>query len=265
MDEKPFRISLPLTRPHQAEVYAFASAMAIAEPFSNVRCRVFEVTRSLDGAQVEVVHLAEGEINTAIANPDQREGLVELEFIFTKMGTQGLRAGLPANPTCSLVYGGPGCLSDNSVLHNGSSYFPNHYASGKPKIRRAFVEMQFAETRRSQLVMLTISATQHAGADQRTLTTMPRGWWLGSYLSYRGLSIPIRDWWWNLTLGTGTSSFVLGKIPPQSWAYGGTNPLLLVPGCPKTRTACDARNNLSNWGAYGYGIPAYNPLFDERN
>lgn len=272
IEDKPFRISLPTNRPDQPAVFWFANALASLEPFPPVRVLVFEVSRPFDGTSYDICHLAEGEILNSRTNPDGKDNIVEIEFSPTKSNLKNIKLGLPANASCGLTYGGAGCLKDNTVFYDSSSYYPLHtqVISGygtKPKVRRAWVELTTDTGLRRQRVNLVLSRTQHAGASNLTLTSQPRGWWLGSYLTKDGLAIPIRDWWWSPSTSSGTNIFILGKIPPASWLYNPSldNKLLLVPGCSKTKAACTDRANLAAFAGYGYGIPAYNPLIDDAS
>jgi hypothetical protein len=267
LDDKSFRVFLPLTRP-ESPAYWLAEQMDRAEPLSPVSCRVLQVFRALDGSMEEVVYLAEGDLGTSKSNPDGKEGVVELEFAPAKASLKNTKLGIPANGTCGWTYGRTGCYKNIYQLLSPADYYPSHLLpSTNPKVRICNVEMTFPEGRRSQVVSLSLSQTQHAGADQRTLTSLPRGWWINAYLTVGGLSIPIRDWWWNQTNNTGSNLFVLGKVPPSSWAYNGgiNNFLLLVPGCTKTKLACTQRENTLRWGAFGFAIPAYNPLLDAKS
>lgn len=266
MDEKPFRITLPTTRP-ESPAFPLAESLSRAEPYPPVSCSILQVFRALDGSQEEVVYLAEGSLASSVSNPDGKEGLVELEFVPAKAQLKNIKLGIPANPTCGWTYGRSGCYKDIYQPLTPADYFPSHYLPGGfPKIRVMSVELTFQEARRSQAVSLALSRTQHVGADLRTLTDMPRGWWIGAYLSRGGLSIPIRDWWWSPATA-GTSLFVLGKVAPSSWEYVGAsdNFLTLVPGCSKTKQACNLRQNTLRWSAFGYAIPAYNPLLDDKS
>lgn len=270
VEDKNFKVLLPTNRPEQPAVNWFAKAMASLEPFPPVRALVFEVNSSFDGQKVDIVYLAEGEILNSRSNPDGKDSIVEMEFIPSKSNCKNIKLGIPANPTCAWGFGQAGCLKDNTIFHDSSSYFPNHFEvvagyGSRPKIRRCYVELTTASGSRRQLVQLFLSRTAHAGASNNTLLQLPQGWWIGSYLMNNGLAIPIRDWWYNATTQSGTNTFVLGKIPPASWLYSLSldNKILLVPGCNKTKTSCDARANLSKFGGFGYAIPAYNPLVDD--
>jgi hypothetical protein len=266
VDEKPFRVTLPLTRP-ESPAFALADSMDKAEPSPPISCSVVQVVRALDGSQEELIHLAEGSLVSSVSNPDGKEGLVELEFAPEKAQLKSVKLGIPANPTCGWTYGRTGCYKNIFQPLGPGDYFPNHYlAGGFPKVRVSQVELSLTEGRRSQAVSLALSRTQHAGADIRTLTDLPRGWWVNAYLTRGGLSIPIRDWWWSPTT-SGTQLFVLGKVPPASWVYDNSsdNYLTLVPGCTKTKQACALRQNTLRWAAFGYAIPAYNPLLDDRS
>lgn len=272
IEDKPTRILLPVNRGMQPEIDFFVETLASPAPVENIRMRMFEVTKSLDGTAVEILHLAEGQIESSRLNPEGKKNILELSFVPSKSTLKDIPLGIPANASCGFTYGAAGCMLDIFTLYDGTSYFPNNLAAGKPKIRAAWVEVRsfyLAQNARSQVVNLTLSPFMHAGGNQNTILTLPRGWWLGSYLTRNGLSIPVRDWWYNLTAGIGTNTFVLGKIPPTSWLYNSVPPpgpvCKLIPGCSKTHQACDLRNNLVNWGGFGHAIPAYNPLYDEAN
>lgn len=268
IDDKPFKILLPVGRGMHEDIDWFVDELSRPSPFENIRLRLFEVTRSMDGQKSDITHLAEGQIQLSRLNPEGKQNVLELEFMPSKGTLADIPMGIPANPGCAFTYGGVGCGVDITVAYGPGDYFPNHVAGGKPKIRTAMVELRsFYSGARAQIVTLTISPFHHSGASQNTILALPRGYWLGAYLFKNGLAIPIRDWWYNQTAGIGTNNFVLGKIPPRSWHFNfvsGTT-VKLIPGCSKTRQACDLRNNLINWGAFGHAIPAYNPLYDDIN
>lgn len=266
VEDKPFFVVLPL-KCDQAPTQVMVDGLASPAPFSPVRVRVLELTKLPSSSGVEVSYLAEGEVSASQSNPEDMEGFLKLETLASKSNLSAISLGIPANPTCGLTYGGAGCGINTGVYYDGSSYFPNNYSGGFPLVRRAYIELRqaYPSADRTQVVDIRMSATRHPGASQLTLTTMPRGWWINAHLEKDGIVVPIRDWWWNSLISSGTNFFVLGKIPPKSWFYDNVqdNYLVLVPGCSKTKIACGLRNNSSNWDALGYAIPAYNPLYDE--
>ncbi len=262
LDEKPFNITLPTSRGLNPDLDTVVQEWSSPTPVSTIRVKVFEVLNTDIANEQRTIHLASGTVKLSRRNPDGRPGVVQLEVHSVKSLLEDAKLGIQANAQCGWTFGGMGCGLDTSLMFDAGTYFPNQ--SGR--VRRCFVELyMFYSGVRTQAVTLHASAYRHPGITDQTITQQPNGWWVGGFLVRGGLSISIRDWFWNSQANSGTTSFVLSKYPPKHWAYDPLkrNEILLVPGCAKTVEACRQRNNEINFGGVGYGIPAYNPIFEE--
>ncbi len=266
VDEKNFSITLPMSRGVNPAIDSWCQEIASPIPFSPIYVKVSEILTPMDPADQKRLFLAEGVVAITRRNPNGSSNLVELEATPTKSGLENIKLGIQANPQCVWTYGQEGCGKEIFQFFDPSTYYPNQWAVA----RRGWVELQMLYTGiRTQQVSLRLNPAIHNSTSEpvRTITNQPKGWWLGGSLVYGGLSIPIRDWLWDDNLNVGTDQFVLGRMPPKSWAYDPlrNNLIMLVPGCSKTPEACALRNNSANFGGLGYGMPAYNPMLDQDN
>lgn len=264
LDEKPFTVTLPTSRGTHPDMDEIVSEWASPVPVSNIKVQVFEILDTGNSDEQRTIYLANGTVKLSRRNPDGKPNSVALEVHSVKSMLEDIKLGIQANAQCVWTYGGQGCGLDNTAFFDPSTYYPNQ----STRIRRCFVELRMFYTGlRTQAVVLHASTYRHPGITDQTIIQQPKGWWVGGYLLRGGLAISIRDWFWNATANSGTTTFVLSKFPPKHWQYDPLvrNEVVLVPGCSKTVAACRQRNNEINFGGLGYGIPAYNPIFEEGN
>jgi hypothetical protein len=81
-------------------------------------------------------------------------------------------------------------------------------------------------------------------------------YWHRGFVEIDGLRITIRDW--DEAAGT---TFKLVRQPPTHWVG---QPVVVTPGCDKTIETCrDRWDNEERFGGFGYGIPAYMPIYED--
>ena len=213
------------------------------------------VTSTQEDTLVE--YLYNGVLEKSTRNPSGKLGKMKLSFMpeyLSKLEESSL--GRRCDVTCDHIWGSTGCGIDITRFFDSLSYYPAHSA----KIRRATVQCSILSPHSMRTVSLVLDPVAHPGANQFTITRQPQGWWVRGWLEKDGLRIMIADWRFDTTTGFGTNIFVLSRVPPSSW-QGAL--VTLVPGCQRTPEACALRNNSSNFGGLGVGIPAYNPTTEE--
>lgn len=267
LEDKPFRIRLPLARGLHASIDEFAKSMASPVPYPKVRVLVFEKVETEATAEQVITYLGEGEVLLSRRNPSGKPNIVELEVHPTKTLAKELKLGIPANPQCAWTFGGTGCTVDNTRYYTpGVDTYPP--VGPYYQVRRFAVLLTMLGASRTQVVQLDSAFPGPIPTAAFTIRTAK--WWVGGHVldPVTGVTIRIRDWWYDSNLNSGTNKFVLARVPPKEWDSTlrpvGFPALVLVPGCRKTKDACDERQNLANFGGFGYGIPAYNPMQDIR-
>jgi hypothetical protein len=265
VSEEAARIELPTLR---SEVHPELSSMAVAmgSPRAVPRTRVMVMNLLRDGTDSKMLYLYEGKLEKTTRNPDGKRNVVRLEFLSELVsGLKDASLGRRCDPECDVVFGKAGCWVDNSLFFNptnGSTPTLGNSTAHIGKIRRAMVIASFVPPYSSREVSLLLDTTapEHTGIyvplAQLCITNQLSDWWVRSYLQKGGLKITIQQW------KPQTALFTLNRIPPSSW--DGAR-LELVIDCSKTSAACAARQNTSNFGGIGIGIPAYNPTIDLPN
>lgn len=261
LSEDPCKLTLPLNRPLHPPLLSFA--LSLSKPRAAPRARV-RVINLLQAAEEDFtpVFLYEGILDRVNRNPEGKKNQIELEFqteLRYQLGEISL--GRRADPECDHIYGKNGCFVDNTQFFSLSDNWPNNYK----KIRRAWVIASVSSQSFSREVTVSLDPAMHPGMDNRTISDQPRGWWVRSFFEKNTVRIPVQEWFWNETGNTGTLTFVLNRIPPEDW---NNSRVLLVHGCPQTPEACKDRNpgvSPLPFGGLGFGIPAYNPVFEVRN
>ena len=255
LSEEPLVVTVPTQRPLHPPLQAIAMQLSLPRSAPHMEIRIINLLKAGED-EFTPVFVYEGILDRVKRNPEGKKNVVELEFQ-TELRYQlsDISLGMRADPECGHIYGRNGCFVDNSQFFSAGDYFPNQFK----KIRRAWVTASFFLPNNGRQVTLSPDAAMHPGMPLQTLTAQPRTWWIRSYLEKNTVRIPIQEWFWNDTIGQGTNIFVLNRIPPADWH---NSRLLLVHGCPQTSDACAERNNTINFGAYGFGIPAYNPTLD---
>lgn len=266
LEDKPFKVKLPLARGLNVAVDEFAKSLASPTPYPKITVLVFEKIDTEATSEQTIVYLGEGEVLLSRRNPNGSPNIVEMEVHSSKTLAKDLKLGIPANPQCGFTFGGTGCGVDNSLYFNPAT---DPFPTVPPYlIRRFLVDLTMLGATRTQAVQLD---SYVPGIIPNTaFTVRSKGWWIGGHIldPFSGITIRIRDWWHTNSANIGTNKFVLAKVPPKDWAASvrpaGLPKLVLVPGCRKTATACQERQNIANFGGFGYGIPAYNPMQDVR-
>ena len=255
--EDPCKMVLPLNREKvHSDFAAMCQIMATPRAFPRTSVRVMELVKS-SPTDTKTLYHYEGVISKAIRNPSGRTNVLEIE-VETELreGVKDVSLGRRCDPQCDLIYGGSGCYVDNTQFFGVGTYYPAQFK----QIRRAKVRMVFSAGPNPRLVTLTMDPVTHPGADIRTITEQPKGWWEAAYIERDGLRIRVQAWVWDEA--GATNRFVLNQMPPVSWDNAvGT----LIPDCNRTREACADRNNIGLFGGLGYGIPAYNPTLELPN
>lgn len=269
VSEEAAIIELPTERSLvHPELSSMAAQMASPRAVPRTRVRIMQLLVS--GEMTKVIYPYEGKLEKVTRNPDGKKSVVRLEFLSElASGLENASLGRRCDPECDVVFGKAGCWVDNSLFFNpANSSAPSagdtlaHYS----KVRRAKVIASFVApyTSRQVSLLLDTSAAEHAGMSvapyavlaQQCITQQPQDWWVRSFLQKGGLRITVQEWKQNSSL------FTLNRIPPSSWDGA---QLELVIDCPRTSTACAARQNTANFGGIGIGIPAYNPTIDLPN
>lgn len=254
LSEEPAKMVIPSNRPEvHSELAAFATMIGSLRPFARTVVRVIEILKTSE-SDTKVLFLYEGVITKVTRNPSGRSQVVEVE-LQTELheGLSDISLGRRCDPQCDLVYGSNGCGVNNKLLFDNSTYYPNQLK----QTRNASVIVSFTDNAR--LISVAMNPIIHPGADLRTITEQEPGWWDASYFMKDGLRLRVQSWVFNTSTQTGTELFLLNQTPPSSWE-GAVATLVL--DCQRTRQACSDRNNLSNFGGLGHGIPAYNPTLE---
>lgn len=266
LDDKPLRVRLPLARGLHVAIDEFAKSLASPIPYPKVRVLIFERVDTEATNEQVITYLGEGEVLITRRNPSGKPNIVELEVHPTKTLAKDLKLGIPANPQCAWTFGGTGCTVDNTRFYTPGVDSPTPIAPYP--VRRFYVSLTMLGASRTQVVQL--DSYVPAVIPNTAFTMRSARWWVGGHVldPVTGVTIRIRDWWFDSNLNSGTNKFVLARVPPKEWDATVRPPsfgaLYLVPGCRKTKEACDERQNLINFGAFGYAIPAYNPMQDIR-
>lgn len=257
LNEEPAKVVIPTNRPEVHSALAqFATTISSLRAFPRTIVRVIEILRT-STSDSRTLYLYEGIITKVQRNPSGRTNVMELD-VETELheGLTDVSLGRRCDPQCDVIFGSNGCGVDNRKFFDTLTYYPNHVK----KTRKASVVVSFSGSD-PRMVLLTLDPVVHPGADNRTITEQPEGWWEASYLERGGLRMRVQSWVFRPYVGAGTNKFVLNQIPPPDWD-GAVAALVL--DCPRTPQACADRNNTINFGGLGHGIPAYNPTLETK-
>lgn len=249
--ENAIKITLML-KGQNNEIYALLDGMSSGRAWPKTRVRIREIQMSpSDGSEERMLYLFNGVLTKATRNPSGNPNIVELECSWEKARLDGRRFGISAFESCSWVYGGEGCGKrilqyPQSITNYGSAY-NWHY-----------VRMNSFGGTLASLVADSGNSTEQA---QIAGPNQSIDKWSDGFLESEGLRVGIREYRPN------TALFLLERVPPPSWDYasGGNRVLKLFPGCKRTPEACNVRKNRSQFGGFGWGMPAYNPLTEEAD
>lgn len=249
--ESSARIRLPLKIHGHEEYNSFLDEVSSGVAFAPVFVRVAELVK-LHGAredQEKEYELFSGDLDATSRFADEARNIVRFEITSEKASFE-VPLGMQLNHTCPFSYGGNGCFKPNLRVPYDPATRPNGLGLN------AYIQI-FGTERDFKVNVYSLDPAQN-----NWLRGQPPGWWEKGYLERRGLRLMIREW------AANTNLFVTVKQCPPSWE--GTvfdrRPVLLVPGCSKTITACRARQRENNFGGLGFSIPAYPPTsqFDDR-
>lgn len=247
------KVRLPLVGSQHPGVLSIARVLSVPRTSPPVSCRIINLIES-DVDHVTPVYLYNGVLDKSTRNPQGQSGFVELDIVPEfMMQLAEATLGMRADPSCGWSYGGPGCW------HPDTDKFltPADYAAPL-LVRKINVVCTVDPQLSSRKVTLAVDTVLHPGATNSVITSRPHEWWKRGFLAKDGLRISIADWRYFI-LGGGVHTFILNRIPPESWQGAS---VVLHPGCPRTPAACAERNNSENYGGIGYGIPAYNPVLE---
>lgn len=255
LSQDPCEVTLPRLNSQHPGVMTLAALLSSPRTIPTMTIRVINLIES-STEELLPVYLYEGVANASFRNAQKQQGTVKMSFLpehllLLEQSTLGRRA----DASCDFVYGGLGCFVDVQTFFEATSYWPTQ----DRKIRKAHVTATVFNIQSKRELTVFLDPVFHPGADQRTLTQQPKGWWVRGFFEKDGLRIGISDWKFNDTAGVGTNIFILNRIPPADW--NGAQ-LVLHPGCQRTPQACADRNNSERFGGLGYGIPAYNPIME---
>jgi len=182
------------------------------------------------GESATILTLFTGKVTSTIRNKD---GRANARLIKAKSWKQffKVRMGMPADHQCPFMFNQIGC---NSGTEAGG--FPNPLGSPAGK---------------SITLIEGHKITLSSGLATTFNTQYNRG-----YIEREGIRIDIREF----DAGVADDVLYLTRQPPTDWL--GQN-ISIFSGCDKTIENCRLWNNEQNFGGVGYGIPAYNPNFED--
>lgn len=171
-----------------------------------------------------------GRVTKAIKNARGRPNIVRIEAISEK-GRFDVPMGISANHTCAWTFGGRGCNAPLDDLSNWKTFTVSSISGTK----------------------LILSAPLPAPLEK----------WRRGYVERGGLRLTVRE------VSSSDPSITLTRRPPADWIglFNGnfnnrTNGVLLA-GCDKRLVTCrTVHNRESQFGGFGYAMPAYNPNFE---
>jgi catechol 2,3-dioxygenase-like lactoylglutathione lyase family enzyme len=209
---------------------AFVDRFTDGLPTSPCSVTVEEVTLPIViGQSATILTLFTGKVVSTIRNKDGRSGsrLIKAKSWKAFFTT---RLGMPADHQCPFMFNQIGCNSGT-------------FAGGAPQALGTYGGT--IATIVGHKITFTVAPT-HARDN-----IFNKG-----YISYQGINIDIREY----DAGVDPNAFYLTRQPPSDWV-GAT--VVLFAGCDKTIENCRDWDNEQNFGGVGFGIPAYNPLFED--
>jgi len=227
LGEKEARVTLPMD--------AFTTRASDGLPHSPIWLKVTEITAGLfPGDASHQLVTFNGRVERTIRNYEGANNSVAF-FALPIKSKLDVPLGLQCNHTCIL-----------SLFRNGCG---NKRAESS---HRVFGEIAAIDGQE-------ITVVANAGL---TAPSSPGGnvdrYWERGFLQKDGLQIGVRIW-----SISDPSVFVLRRRPPSDWLLAGVGSIRFVPGCHKTIEDCrDVWDNEENFSGLGYGMLAYNPLFE---
>lgn len=205
---------------------AFVTRASSGLPHSPIFVVIQEVTQGLfPGDQDSFRTLFRGRVDRVIRNFQGQSGRSAFLCLNRKARLKK-KMGLPCNHQCAWALFHGGCGVDQA------SYQIN-------------TEIDSVD---GQEVTITDSEVTALGvADER--------YWKRGWMRKDGLVVSIRDY----NGGEDPTKFYMKRRVPSDW-IGGSNDILIVPGCDKTIETCRARFDAEEFFlGMGYAIPAYQP------
>lgn len=238
LDITTMKVTLPLISD------TFTDDISDGFPHATVRSRIMELHSrpspqwprtggQLEQRQNKLVHLFQGLVSHAIKNPRGRSNLVEVEIASPMLELEHKALGIPANAECAHTFLGQGCFLD---LFDPSHWlFPMYDDTSITGINGNVITMHPASSR---------------------VPTMPEPGWLEGYVDVQGCRIKIV----NATFGSNDLTLI-DPPSPRRWLNENAR---VVAGCALTLGDCQFFRNEKNFGAYGWAIPAFNPIFEAQ-
>jgi len=210
---------------------AFVDRFTDGLPTSPCFVTVEEVTLPIViGESASILTLFTGKVTSTIRNKDGRANarLIKAKswksFFTTRMG-------MPADHQCPFMFNQIGCNSGT-------------FAGGAPN------PLGSSPTRTITLIeghKITLSSG---------LSPTRANFYNKGYITREGIAIDIREFDGDVD----DAVLYLTRQPPTDWLG---QSITINAGCDKTIENCRDWNNEQNFGGAGYGIPAYNPLFED--
>lgn len=182
--------------------------------------------------QNSLVYLFSGPVVEATKNSRGHTNQVTLKIATPMVELDHKQLGLPANAECAHTFLGQGCFLDLSDATH--PLYP-----------------MFEDT--SIVAISGNVVTMHPNSSR--VHTMPDPGWIHGYVDVEGLRIKIVD------AARYSYDVTLIDPPPPRWLNSNCR---IVAGCGLTLGDCEFFHNGKNFGAYGWAIPAFNPLFEAQ-
>ena len=235
------QLDVDVTDVTEATLTRFASG----GPISEISISILETIESPEpGDTTSRLHHFRGRVHKILSNVDGRQNRMRLICHSAKSQLEG-QCGLQCNVTCEFRLFGPGCATGDGFGNVGPDGQP---ASGPQWGLESRVVAVTARTGR----VLQITPGWYASSPLRPNASLRNG-----VAERNGLRIDIFDW-----DVSNPNDVILTKAAPDDWV--GQN-VRFYPGCDNTAASCDVPwGNLDNFGAYGIGMPDYDPtVFEE--
>lgn len=238
--QEPSKISLPFDHGIHTTLDDLVREASAPRAHPPIKALIQErITDVIDGPGVlppRVDHLFRGTVWDVERFPEG-EPFVTFECHDARRQLEGVALGLIVDSGCSWIHGQEGCLRNLLVPPNRLDDVYMTFASGPDFL------VQF-----------------NSVANQPIITAPPTAdHWDRGYFLIKGLRLHVRE-------HLGGNTFVLSQPPPsQLEGSPSTNIGALVSGCPGSISACRNRSNEAQFGGPGFGIPDYNPTYEEKN
>lgn len=208
---------------------AFVDRFTDGLPTSPCSVTVEEVTLPIViGESATKLTLFTGKVTSTIRNKDGRSGARLFKAKSWKAFFK-MRMGMPCDHQCPFIFKGLGCESGT-------------VAGGGPSVGAS-------QTR------TVLSIEGHKVTVSVGLSPPRDNYYNKGYVTKDGINIDIREF----DGAVDDAVLYLTRQPPTDWLGAS---IVVTPGCNKSVENCRDWGNEGNFGGIGYGIPAYNPLFE---